>query len=151
MQDYSVLFEEKLSLLVEVLKEKPVTWSGTTRAPLVNQEVYPKTENGRIPLRVGVGGTPESVVRAARLGAHLALAIIGGDPARFAAFSDLYLQALEKYSQPRLSIAIHSPGHISDTDELAVEELWPCYLASFGRIGRERGWGPMTKNILLMR
>lgn len=145
LQDYSVLFEEKLSLLVEVLKEKPVSWSGTTRAPLVNQEVYPKTENGRIPLRVGVGGTPESVVRAARLGAHLALAIIGGDPARFAAFSDLYLQALEKYSQPRLSIAIHSPGHISDTDEQAVEELWPCYSASFGRIGRERGWGPMTK------
>jgi len=145
LNDYSVLFEEKLSLLVEALKEKPINWSGTTRAPLVNQELFPKTESGRIPLRVGVGGTPESVVRAARLGANLALAIIGGDPARFAAFSGLYIQALEKFGKPKLSIAIHSPGHVSDSDEQAVEELWPSYFASFGRIGKERGWGPLTK------
>ena len=80
LSDYGALFEEKLELLVEILKEKAVTWSGTMRAPLINQEIYPKTERGSIPLRVGVGGTPESVVRAARLNAKLAIAIIGGDP-----------------------------------------------------------------------
>ena len=90
LNDYGTLFEEKLELLVELIKEKPVTWSGQLRAPLVNQEVYPKTERGAIPLRVGVGGTPESVVRAARLNLQLALAIIGGDPARFAPFAHLY-------------------------------------------------------------
>jgi probable LLM family oxidoreductase len=146
LSDYSVLFEEKLELLVELLKEKPVNWQGTTRKALVNQEVYPKTERGNIPLRVGVGGSPESVVRAARVGASLALAIIGGDPARFAPYAKLYAEAMEKYGREMLPISIHSPGHISDTDEQAIEELWPHYETMFGRIGRERGWGPTTKN-----
>ncbi|MEN9872849.1 MAG: hypothetical protein RL450_784, partial [Actinomycetota bacterium] len=95
LSDYHVLFEEKLELLVELLKEQPVTWSGTTRAGLQNQQVYPKTERGSIPLRVGVGGSPESVIRAARLGIPMALAIIGGDPARFAPFARLYKESLE--------------------------------------------------------
>ncbi len=145
LSDYHVLFEEKLELLVELLKEQPVTWSGTTRAGLQNQEVYPKTERGAIPLRVGVGGSPESVVRAARLGIPMALAIIGGDPARFAPFARLYKDSLEKFGKSELPISIHSPGHIADTDEQAIEELWPHYEAMFGRIGRERGWGPTTK------
>ena len=145
LSDYGVLFEEKLQLLATALKERPVTWSGTFRKPLTNQEIYPKTERGGIPLRVGVGGTPESVVRAARVGAHLALAIIGGDPARFRPFADLYESALTEFGKERLSISIHSPGHISDTDEQAIEEQWPHYYAMFGRIGRERGWGPTTK------
>ncbi len=145
LSDYGVLFEEKLQLLAEVLKERPVTWSGSFRKPLSNQEIYPKTERGGIPLRVGVGGTPESVVRAARVGAHLALAIIGGDPARFRPFADLYESALTEFGKERLSISIHSPGHISDTDEQAIEEQWPHYYSMFGRIGRERGWGPTTK------
>lgn len=145
LSDYGVLFEEKLQLLAEALKERPVTWSGSFRKPLSNQEIYPKTERGAIPLRVGVGGTPESVVRAARVGAHLALAIIGGDPARFRPFADLYESALTEFGKERLSISIHSPGHISDTDEQAIEEQWPHYYAMFGRIGRERGWGPTTK------
>lgn len=145
LSDYGVLFEEKLQLLAEVLKERPVTWSGSFRKPLSNQEIYPKTERGAIPLRVGVGGTPESVVRAARVGANLALAIIGGDPARFRPFADLYVRALSEFGQDRLSISIHSPGHISDTDEQAIEEQWPHYYSMFGRIGRERGWGPTTK------
>ncbi len=145
LSDYHVLFEEKLELLVELLKEQPVTWNGTTRAGLQNQEVYPKTERGAIPLRVGVGGSPESVVRAARLGIPMALAIIGGDPARFAPFARLYKDSLEKFGKPELPISIHSPGHIADTDEQAIEELWPHYEAMFGRIGRERGWGPTTK------
>jgi len=145
LKDYGVLFEEKLELLVEILKEHAVTWSGKTRAPLNNQEIYPKTERGSIPLRVGVGGTPESVVRAARLNAKLAIAIIGGDPARFAPFSDLYRTAMNEFGHELLPISIHSPGHISDSDEQAIEELWPHYEVMFGRIGRERGWGPTTK------
>ena len=145
LNDYHILFEEKLELLVELLEEGPVTWSGQTRTALNNQEVFPKTERGHIPLRVGVGGSPESVIRAARLGASLALAIIGGDPARFAPFAQLYHQALSEYGKPLLPISIHSPGHIADTDEQAIEELWPHYQTMFGRIGRERGWSPMSK------
>ncbi len=145
LSDYNVLFEEKLELLVKLLREQPVTWSGITRKPLNKQEVWPKVETP-IGLRVGVGGSPESVVRAARLGIPLALAIIGGDPARFAPYSKLYAEALEKFEQPTLPISIHSPGFVADTDEEAVEIQWPHYESSFGRIGRERGWGPMTKN-----
>lgn len=145
LNDYHVLFEEKLELLVQLLQEQPITWSGSTRPPLNNQEVYPKTQRGQIPLRVGVGGSPDSVVRAARLGIPMALAIIGGDPERFAPFAQLYRRALAELGKPQLPISIHSPGHISDSDEQAIEELWPNYLAMFGRIGRERGWGPTTK------
>ena len=146
LQDYAILFEEKLELLVELLKEKPVTWSGQTRASLVNQQVYPKTERGAIPLRVGVGGTPESVVRAARLNLPLALAIIGGDPARFAPFAHLYRKSMADYGHGMLPISIHSPGFIADSDDEAIDEHWPKHQAMFGRIGRERGWAPMTKD-----
>ena len=145
LNDYHILFEEKLELLVKLLDENAVTWSGSTRASLTNQQVYPKTERGRIPLRVGVGGSPESVLRAARLGIPMALAIIGGDPARFAPYANLYREALDKAAQPQLPISIHSPGHIAETDEQAIEEQWPHYETAFGRIGRERGWGPTTK------
>jgi probable LLM family oxidoreductase len=146
LNNYGALFEEKLELLVELLNEKPITWSGKLRSPLTNQEVYPKTERGKIPLRVGVGGSPESVVRAARLNAQMALAIIGGDPARFSPFAALYREALEKFGFEALPVSIHSPGHIAESDEAAIEEQWPHYLASFGRIGRERGWGPLDKS-----
>lgn len=146
LNDYGTLFEEKLELLVELIKEKPITWSGQLRAPLVNQEVYPKTERGAIPLRVGVGGTPESVVRAARLNLQLALAIIGGDPARFAPFAHLYRKSMSDFGHQLLPISIHSPGFVADTDEEAIETHWPNHSKMFGRIGRERGWGPMTKD-----
>jgi probable LLM family oxidoreductase len=149
LSDYHVLFEEKLELLIQLLEEGPVTWSGKTRAGLNNQEVYPKTDGRSIGLRVGVGGSPESVVRAARLGIPMALAIIGGDPARFAPFSTLYRDQLEAFGRPELPVSIHSPGHVAETDEQAMEELWPHYLAGFGRIGRERGWSPMTKDHFL--
>lgn len=145
LNDYGALFEEKLELLVQLLDEKPVTWSGTMRAPLHNQEIYPKTERGRLGIRVGVGGTPASVQRAARLGIPMALAIIGGDPARFAPYAQYYKAALAESGQAELPVSIHSPGHVAETDEQAMEELWPHYEASFGRIGRERGWGPLTK------
>ena len=140
LSDYAELFEEKLELLVELLREEPVTWSGNMRASLTEQQVYPKTETP-IGLRVGVGGSPESVIRAARLGIPMALAIIGGDPARFAPFAKLYRDALEKLGRPELPISIHSPGLITDTDEEAIEIGWPAYQASFGKIGKERGWG----------
>ena len=145
LSQYEILFEEKLELLVELLKEKPVTWSGQTRLPLNNANVFPKTERGAIPLRVGVGGTPASVVRAARLNLQLAIAIIGGDPARFAPFAQLYRNTMAEYGQTPKDISIHSPGYIAKTDEQAIEEHWPCHEAAFGRIGRERGWGPLTK------
>jgi alkanesulfonate monooxygenase SsuD/methylene tetrahydromethanopterin reductase-like flavin-dependent oxidoreductase (luciferase family) len=106
--------------------------------------VYPKTERGRIPMRVGVGGTPESVVRAARLDLPMALAIIGGDPARFTPIANLYRHALSEFGRDPLPLSIHSPGHIADTDEQATAELWPHYRDMFGRIGRERGWPAPT-------
>jgi len=145
LKDYELLFEEKLELLIELVKERPVTWSGKTRAALHNQEVYPKTEKGAIPVRVGVGGTPESVVRAARLGAPLAIAIIGGNPSRFSMFTNLYRDSLKEFGKPELPISIHSPGHISDSDEQAMQEQWPNYQKMVGRIGAERGWAPPTK------
>lgn len=149
LEDYEVLFEEKLALLVELWKEKPVTWSGTTRAGLKNQEVYPKTEhspNGQtMGIRVGVGGSPESVVRAATHGIPMALAIIGGDPARFAPYAKLYFDYLEKLGKPTLPVSIHSPGLVAESDELAAEAMWPHYSEMFGRLGRERGWAPTTK------
>jgi probable LLM family oxidoreductase len=144
LSDYEKLFEERLDLLVELLKEGPVTWQGETRASLTNQQVYPKTEGGSIPLRVGVGGSPHSVIRAAKHGATLALAIIGGNPERFAPFVGLYRESLNRFDKPQLAVGIHSPGHIADSDEQAARELWPHYQTAFGRIGRERGWGPMT-------
>jgi len=144
--DYGRLFEEKLELLVQILDEKEVSWRGSIRAPLENQEIYPKTEGGRISLRVGAGGSPESVVRAARLEIPMALAIIGGDPTRFSAYADLYQQSLEEFGRQALPVSVHSPGHIADSDEEAIEEQWPHYEVSFGRIGGERGWGPMSKS-----
>ena len=149
LSDYAELFEQKLELLVELLKEGPVTWSGSVRAGLNNQEVYPKTDGGQIPLWVGVGGSPESVIRAARLGANMKLAIIGGDPARFAPYANLFRQSLQKMGKPELQVGIHSPGHISDTNQQAIEEAWPNYEIAFGRIGKERGWGPTTKEHFL--
>lgn len=144
MQDYELLFEEKLELLKELLKEEPVSWSGKTRSELKNQQVYPKTESKNIRLRVGVGGSPDSVVRAARLEIPMALAIIGGDPARFAPFARLYRESLKNFGHNDLPLSIHSPGHIAETDDEAFEQQWPNYAISFGRIGRERGWGPMS-------
>ena len=145
LRDYEVLFDDKLSLLAELLTEEPVTWSGRTRPPLRDQVVHPRTESGGIRTWVGVGGSPESVVRAARHRMPLMLAIIGGEPARFAPFVDLYHRALEEFGHDRLPVGCHSPGHVADTDEQAIEELWPHYQAMHAKIGRERGWPPITR------
>ncbi|GGK97995.1 oxidoreductase [Salinibacterium xinjiangense] len=137
---YEQLFEEKLALFSELLKEQPVTWSGELRPPLAEQSVYPHTEGGRIKTWVGVGGSPESVVRAARYGMPLVLAIIGGDPARFAPYVDLFHRALAQLEKPDLPIAVHSPGFIADTDAEAAEQYWLHHRAMRDRIGAERGW-----------
>lgn len=143
--DYQLLFEEKLNLFAELLKEGPVNWTGSIRKPLVDQDVFPKSHSGAMRTWVGVGGSPESVVRAAGYGFPLMLAIIGGAPERFSPYVDLYHRALEQLGKEPQPIGVHSPGHIADTDEDAIEEMWPHYEAMFGRIGRERGWAPVTR------
>ncbi len=145
LADYQQLFEEKIDLFAELLKEEPVTWRGLKRAALTGQSVYPPTESGSLTTWVGVGGSPESVVRAARYGLPLMLAIIGGDPLRFAPYVDLYHRALGQFGRQVLPIGAHSPGHIAATDDQARDELWPHYSAMHQRIGRERGWPPMTR------
>jgi probable LLM family oxidoreductase len=145
LADYEVLFEEKLNLFAELVKEGPVTWSGSTRPALVNQEVYPKSHSGAIQTWVGVGGSPESVVRAAGYGFPLMLGILGGAADRFGPYVDLYHRALDQLGKPTQPVGVQSHGHISKTDEQAIEELWPHYQAMFGRSGGERGWGPVTK------
>ena len=145
LRQYEELFEEKLGLLAALLEERPVTWSGHTRPPLRDQAVYPPVEHGRLRAWVGVGGSPDSVVRAARLGFPLMLAIIGGSPARFAPLVDLYHRALERLGRPRPPVGAHSPGHVAETDEEAREQLWPHHAALMNRIGAERGWPPITR------
>ena len=139
LSDYEVLFEEKLGLLAALLTEKPVTWSGSTRAGLTDQRVYPETANG-IPTWVGVGGSPESVVRTARHGFGLFLAIIGGAPERFAPYIDLFERAQDQLDVPRAPVAVHSPGLVAETDELARETVYDGWLEFRLRLGRERGW-----------
>ncbi|MEV4759601.1 LLM class flavin-dependent oxidoreductase [Micromonospora sp. NPDC049559] len=148
LTDYDRLFEEKADLMSRLLTEGPVTWEGTVRAGLKNQQVYPKTESGRIRTWIGVGGSPESVVRAARYGFPLVLAVIGGDPARFAPYVDLYHRALAEFGKERLPVAVHAPGFVAGTDQEAADLLWPHVRVMFNRIGRERGWPPMTRDRL---
>lgn len=144
LADYEILFEEKLDLFSRLLTEKPVTWQGKTRAALENADVYPKTENG-ITAWVGVGGSPESVLRTARHGMGLMLAIIGGAPARFAPYADLFRRTTAAMGTPDLPIGVHSPGHVAETDEQAWEEAFPGFAAMNNKIGRERGWPPYTR------
>jgi probable LLM family oxidoreductase len=141
--DYERLFTEKLDLFTALLPEQAVTWSGTTRAPLQQQRVYPTTEGG-LRAWIGVGGTPASVVRAARYGLPLVIAIIGGPSVRFVPLAELYRSTLADLGRDELPVAVHSPGHIADTDEEALEQAWPHYQVMRNRIGRERGWGPTS-------
>jgi probable LLM family oxidoreductase len=145
LDQYEQLFEEKLELFVELLKQQPVTWSGQTRAALTDQMVYPPTESGSLTTWVAVGGSPQSVVRAARHGLPLMLAIIGGAPMQFRQYVDLYHEALKHFGKPELPVGVHSPGYVAATDEQALDETWPHYAAMMNRIGRERGWRPMSR------
>ncbi|MFD9734833.1 LLM class flavin-dependent oxidoreductase [Umezawaea sp. NPDC059074] len=146
LKDYDVLFEEKLELFAQLLDEKPVTWQGTTRPALDNADVFPKTDSGRLDTWVGVGGSPQSVVRTARHGLPLMIAIIGGDPQRFAPYLDLYRRAADQFGTTAHPVGIHSPGFVADTDEEAVETFWPRYRTMHDRIGALRGWGPIKRD-----
>jgi alkanesulfonate monooxygenase SsuD/methylene tetrahydromethanopterin reductase-like flavin-dependent oxidoreductase (luciferase family) len=145
LADYEDLFEEKTNLFAELLKGGPVTWQGKTRPPLNNQDVVPHTEAGPFPVWIGVGGSPESVIRAARYGFSLMLAIIGGPPARFAPFSKLFRQALESFGRAALPVGVHAPGHVAATDELAREEFWPRYLEVIRHVSQTRGFAVPTE------
>ncbi len=145
LDEYELLFEERLELFARLLDQAPVTWSGQTRAPLRDQRIYPPIESGRLTTWVGVGGSPQSVVRAARHGLGLMLAIIGGDPHRFRPYVDLYRQTMHQLGKEAIPVGMHSPGYVADTDEQAREEFWPAYREMIDRIGAERGWPPPTR------
>ena len=142
LADYGKLFEEKLDLLAALRTEKPVTWRGTVRGALDGVQVYPTTAGGGLPVWVGVGGSPESVLRAARHDMPMMLAIIGGNPARFRPFADLFRRAQAEHAA--LPLGVHSGGLIADTDAGAREIHYSHYKAGIDRIGRERGWPPLT-------
>jgi probable LLM family oxidoreductase len=145
LAQYEALFEEKLDLFAELLKQEPVTWQGRLRPPLANQQVFPPLEKPPLKTWIGVGGSPESVVRAARYDLPLMLAIIGGEPNRFMPFIDLYKRAYAQLGRPVKPIGLHSHGYVADTDAQAREELWPHHKAMRDRIGAERGWPPVTR------
>lgn len=145
LTDYNTLFEEKIDLFHKLLDETPVSWEGTTRAALDNADVYPKTESGRLDTMVGVGGSPESIVRAARYGFPVVLAIIGGAPARFVPYVELYDRATKELGTVRHPIAVHSPGFIAETDKEARDIAWPSFKANRDNIGKDRGWPPLTR------
>lgn len=147
--DYDVLFEEKLDLFARLVKEEQVSWSGSTRTGLKDQRVYPPLGPEGMVTWVGVGGSPESVVRVVRQDLQLMLAIIGGDPRRFLPYVDLYNRATDQLGRPRRPVGVHSPGHVAASDEQAMEQFWPAYQAFTTRLGRERGWSPVTKDSFL--
>jgi probable LLM family oxidoreductase len=149
LADYEELFDEKAHLFAELRKGRPVTWQGKTRAPLSNQDVVPHTESGPFPAWIGVGGSPQSVIRAARYGFSLMLAIIGGPPVRFAPFSQLFHQALERLGHAARPVGVHSPGHVAVTDEKAREEFWPRYLQVIRHVSKTRGFAVPTKESFL--
>ncbi|GAB3879297.1 LLM class flavin-dependent oxidoreductase [Terrabacter terrigena] len=144
LSDYETLFEEKLDLLAAVVAEKPVHWEGSIRPPVDVQQVMPTTESGHLPVWVGVGGTPQSVVRAAHYGFPVVIAIIGGASRQFAPLADLYRQALSQMGKPERPVGVHSPGYVAATDEQAIDEFMPHFVPYMNKIGRERRWAPMT-------
>ena len=145
LADYDALFEEKIDLFVKLLAERPVSWSGTMRAPLQDADVFPKTASGHLPTWVGVGGSPQSVVRAAHYDLPLMLAIIGGPAQRFASYIELYRRAAEQFGTTAHPVGMHSPGFVADTDEEAREVFWPRYRVMRDRIGALRGWPPIRR------
>lgn len=147
LKDYDTLYAENLDLLLKLGTEERITWKGTHRAPLNGQPVHPRPVQQPLPVWIAVGGTPESVVRAATLGLPMTLAIIGGEPARFKPYTDLYKEVWQQggHDPKKLQLAIGSHGFIADTFEEAAELTWPRYAMQMGRIGKERGWGPVGR------
>ena len=144
LRQYEVLFEEKLDLFVKLTREKKVTWSGTIRSGLTAESVVPALGAGGLSTWIGVGGSPESVIRAVGHELPMMLAIIGGSPSRFRPFVDLYHQAWAQTGKPSKPLGVHSMGHIGATDEQAQQVAWPHYRTMRNRIGSERGWPPVT-------
>src|SRR4051795_5820587 len=147
LDDYDELFAEKLELLLALRDAERVTWSGEHRAPIEGLGVYPRPVQQPLPVWIAVGGTPQSVVRAALLGLPLAVAIIGGAPERFAPLVDLYRDAAREggHDPATLPVSINSHAYVADTSQRAADEFFPAYAAMMTRIGRERGWPPMTR------
>jgi probable LLM family oxidoreductase len=150
LRDYDSLFAEKLELLLKIRETEKVTWSGLHRPPLNDLGVYPRPVQEKLPIWVAVGGTPESVVRAATLGLPMALAIIGGMPERFAPFFQLYREAARQagHDPAQLPLSINSHGLIGDTAQQAVDDYYPAAVVVMNKIGRERGWPPSTRQQL---
>ena len=147
LDDYDTLFQEKLELLLALRENERVTWSGTVRAPLTGQGVYPRPLQERLPIWIAVGGTPQSVIRAAKLGLPMAFAIIGGVPERFAPVIDLYRDTARQagYDPSTLPVSINSHVFVADDSQAASDMFFPAYSEVMTRIGRERGWPPLTR------
>lgn len=147
LSDYDELFAEKLDLLLAIRDNERVTWEGKFRPPLHDQAVYPRAFQQPLPINVGVGGTPASMVRAGRRGLPVTLAIIGGDPARFRVLVDVYHRALREagHDPADFPMSVHGLGHIADDTRTAVESIYPGFKDTMDRIGRERGWPPLTR------
>ena len=147
LQDYDALFSEKLDLLLKIRASERVTWSGEHRAPIDNLSVFPRPLQNPLPVWIAVGGTPQSVMRAAKLGLPMALAIIGGMPARFAPLIELYRETAKnaRHDPAKLAVSINSHGFIADSTQEAIDVAFPPYVEVMGRIGRERGWPPPNR------
>ena len=145
--DYDALFEENLELLLKIRDEEHVEWSGKFRPPLTGQGVYPRPLQERLPIWLGVGGTPASFVRAGLLGLPLMVAIIGGETHRFRPLVDLYREAGRKagHSPEKLKVGLHSLGYVADTSRQAVDDFYPGFARTMTDIGKERGWAPMSR------
>ena len=146
MEQYDKLFEEKLDLLIEIQKKEKVTWRGDFRPPLINQYVYPRPFQTPLPIWIGVGGTPQSFLRAGTLGMPLMIAVIGGETRRFKPLVDMYREAGRRagHSPENLKVGLHSLGYVAKNSKQAVEDYFPGYAKTFTRIGKERGWPPVT-------
>ena len=147
LQDYNELFEEKLNLLLKIRDNEVITWSGKFRPALRNQAIYPRPKQEKLPIWIGVGGTPSSFERAGKLGLPLMVAVIGGETHRFAPLVDLYRKAGERsgFAQSDLKVGLHSLGFVGKTRQEAIADFYPSYKEMFDKTGRERGFGPVTK------
>jgi probable LLM family oxidoreductase len=147
LEDYDALFSEKLKLLLQIRDDEFVTWSGKFRPRLNDQPVYPRPVQEKLPVWVGVGGTPQSFVRAGMLGLPLMVAIIGGEPERFRPLVDLYRKSGKEagFSPEQLKVGLHSPGYVGEDDHSAIEDYYPGYAELWTKLGKERGWPPVTR------
>ena len=147
LNDYDELFTEKLGLLLNIRNNEIVNWTGKFRPALRNQAIYPRPLQNPIPVWIGVGGTPESFIRAGMLGLPLMVAIIGGETHRFRPLIDLYRKAGKQAGHPdeQLKVGLHSLGYVANTTEEAIDDYFPGYAETFTRIGKERGWPPVTR------